>query len=610
MQPRTVGLGVPLWLLLVLLTLDAAAAAAATPQKHVLVVYSTRRDAQIVAVGERELPRILEQGLGSIDYYSEYIEEARFPDGDYKAAVRDFLGRKYKDVSFDAVIAVQDSALELIGGARRDLFPGVPIIFFASSAASSDLENATGLVAQLNLGDTLQFISALQPEVRQVFVVTGAAPGDREYESVARGQFQPFASRFAITYLSGLSTAELESRLSKLPANSAIYYLLVNRTGDGENVHPLEYLERLAAVANSPVYSWVDSAIGRGAVGGSLKDQTAQIKALGRLALRVLSGESADHIPVSSPNLNVMEVDWRQLQRWRIDESRLPRGTQVFLKELSVWDRYRFYILGAAALLLAQTLLIAGLLVQRQRRRLAEARLRGSEEALRVSYDRIRALSLRLLQAQDSERSHIARELHDDISQQLALLSIDLELLNGAVPPDSRSLAGEALHRAHDVASSIHDLSHRLHPAKLRLIGLVAALDALQREVSRSDLSVTFAHDNVPASLPHDLTLSVYRIVQEALHNALKYSKAQSVTVRLNGEPDRLVLTVSDDGVGFDVEAAWGKGLGLVSIGERIEAVGGTLDIHSTPGAGTFLAMSIPLGLGQAIGSALADPVG
>ena len=217
---------------------------------------------------------------------------------------------------------------------------------------------------------------------------------------------------------------------------------------------------------------------------------------------------------------------------------------------------------------------------------------------------------MRLLQAQDSERSHIARELHDDISQQLALLSIDLELLNGAVPPDSKSLAGEALHRAHDVASSIHDLSHRLHPAKLRLIGLVAALDALQREVSRSDLSVTFAHDNVPANLPHDLTLSVFRIVQEALHNALKYSKARSVTVRLSGGPDRLALTVSDDGVGFDVEAAWGKGLGLVSIGERIEAVGGTLDIHSTPGAGTFLAMSIPLGLGQAIGSAMADPVG
>ncbi len=340
MQPRTAGLGVPLWLLLVLLTLEAVAAASAPPQKHVLVVYSTRRDAQIVAVGERELPRILEQGLGTLDYYSEYIDQARFPDKVYQAAFRDFIRLKDQNVRFDAVIAVQDAALELVSGVRHELFAGAPIVFFTSSAASTDLENATGLVAQLNLGDTLQFIGTLQPEVRQVFVVTGAAAADSEYKNVARRQFQPFESRFAITHLSGLSTAELESRLSSLPANSAIYYLVVNRTGDGENVHPLEYLERLAAVANSPVYSWVDSAIGRGAVGGSLKDQTVQLKALGRLALRVMSGESAGRIPVSSPNLNVMEVDWRQLQRWRIDESRVPQGTQVLFKELSVWDRY------------------------------------------------------------------------------------------------------------------------------------------------------------------------------------------------------------------------------------------------------------------------------
>ncbi len=241
-------------------------------------------------------------------------------------------------------------------------------------------------------------------------------------------------------------------------------------------------------------------------------------------------------------------------------ESRVPRGTQVHIQERSIWDRYRLYILGAAALLLAQTLLIAGLLVQQQRRRLAEAQLRGSEEALRVSYDRIRDLGLRLLQAQDSERSRIARELHDDISQQVALLSIDLELLNGAVPPDSKSLAGEALHRAQGVATSIHDLSHRLHPAKLRLIGLVAALEALKRELSRSELTVSLTHADVPANLPHDLTLSVFRIVQEALQNALKYSRARSVNVHLRGGPDTLALMVSDDGVGFDVEDRLGQG--------------------------------------------------
>ena len=300
--------------------------------------------------------------------------------------------------------------------------------------------------------------------------------------------------------------------------------------------------------------------MGRGIVGGSLKDQTVQLDALGRLALRVLSGESADGIPVSSPNLNVRQVDWRQLRRWGISESRVPQGTRVLFKEPSVWDRYSSTSSALRRVLLAQTLLIAGLLVQRRMRRQAEEQVRGSEEALRSSYERIRDLGSRLLQAQDTERSRIARELHDDISQQVALLSIDLELLLGAVPPDTESLAGDALNRAQDIARSVHDLSHRLHPTKLRLIGLVAALQALQRELSRSDTDDHVHPRTCPGESASDLTLSLFRVVQEALQNALKYSRARTVTVDLRGESDVLALTVSDDGVGFDVDAAWGKG--------------------------------------------------
>ena len=398
--------------------------------------------------------------------------------------------------------------------------------FFASGPVSGRIENATGLVAALTFTDTLALVADLQPQVRQIFVVSGASPVDREYERLARLQFAPFTSRFEITYLAGLRSAELESRLANLPANSAIYYLLVNRDGSGENVHPLEYLSHVTAIANAPVYCWVDSAMGRGIVGGSLKGQSEQLDALGRLALRVLSGESAEGIPVSSPNLNVRQVDWRQLRRWGISESSVPQGTRVLFKEPSVWDRYKVYILAAAAVLVAQSFLIAGLLVQRRMRRQAEDHVRRDEEALRGSSERIRHLGARLLQAQDSERSRIARELHDDISQQVALLSIDLELLLGAVPPDTEPLAGEALNRAQDLARSVHDLSHRLHPTKLRLIGLVPALQALQRELSRSDTTIAFTHQGVPANLPLDLTLSVFRVAQEAVQNALKHGQS------------------------------------------------------------------------------------
>jgi signal transduction histidine kinase len=279
-------------------------------------------------------------------------------------------------------------------------------------------------------------------------------------------------------------------------------------------------------------------------------------------------------------------------------------------KQPSVWDRYSAYILAGTAVALAQTVLLAGLLLRRRMRRRAEEHVRGKEETLRSRDERIRDLGGRLLRAQDAERSRIARELHDDISQQVALLSIDLELLSGVVPPDAEALAFEAMNRTQELARSVHDLSHRLYPTKLRLIGLVAALQSLQREVSRSDTAITFTHEDVPPNLTPDLTLSLFRIVQEALQNALKHSRATTIGVTLRGGSQGLVLTIADDGVGFDVEASWGKGLGLISIGERIGAIDGTLAIRSTPGGGTSFTIKVPLALEAGGEAATVERVG
>jgi signal transduction histidine kinase len=321
--------------------------------------------------------------------------------------------------------------------------------------------------------------------------------------------------------------------------------------------------------------------------------------------VQILRGKAADRIPIAYPSLTFRQVDWRQIRRWGISDARVPTGVRVMFQAPSVWDRYRSYILGGIALLLAQTGLIAALLFQRARRRRAEQQLRGNQAALQGSYERIRDLGSRLLEAQETERSRIARELHDDVGQQIASLEIDLDLLRRGVPEDTGALAGDVLNRAHQIARSVHDLSHRLHPAKLRLIGLVAALQGLQRELAQSGRAINVNHDNVPAALPPDLTLCIFRVVQEALQNAIKYSHAPTVSVHLAGVPGHLVLTISDDGVGFDVSRAWGKGLGLISMEERVESLGGTVEIRSNPGAGTRLEIVLPLQSDQESGRAV-----
>ncbi len=565
---------------------------AQTDSKQVLVLYSTRRDSQFAVTGEAELPRALDAGPSrNVDYYSEFIDLTRFPDRAYRDAFRDFLRLKYRGVSFDVVIAMQDAATGFVNDYADALFPGTPIVFLANRPDIPRRRNSTGLVHQRDFASTVTLIRQLQPDVQRVFVVTGASRADKNFEEMVRSQVEPSPAGLTFTYLSGLTTKELHERVSTLPPRSAVYFVLVTQDGEGIRSHPLEYVDRVAEKANAPMYSWVDSALGHGIVGGSLYRQTGTSEAVARLALRVLRGEAADSIPVSRLELNSNVVDWRQLRRWRIDQTRVPAGTRIISREPTLWDRYWHYILVAAAVLITQTALIAALLVNRKRRRAAEKELRASQGELLRAYERNRDLGSRLLKAQESERSRIAGELHDDICQRMLLLTIELEAVRSVHRGEPQAI--EALIMAQDIARSLHELSQRLHPTRLKMIGLTAALDRLCVELSRAGIAITYTHDQVPATLAPELTLCLFRVVQEALQNAIKYSTADTIIVHLTGD-EAVTLTVTDDGVGFNVDDAWGKGVGLVSMVERMDAIGGILSVKSTPGAGTRVTAIIP----------------
>jgi signal transduction histidine kinase len=570
----------------------AAPAAAQTNQKRLLTLYAPRRDSQVVTVGDRVLQELVGQGLPEgLDYFSESLDQSRFFDVDYQRAFRDSLTLKYARYRFDLVVAVGEVPLEFVARNQDQLFKDVPIVYFVETARSHPVPNSTGFVVDMDLAGTVRFARALQPELRHVFVVTSARG---TFESTARAQLRPFASEIEVTYLSGLVTAALEARLKALPPQSMVLYVNVDRDGAGQNYRPLDYLDRVSAVANAPVYSWVDSAIGHGIVGGSLKSQSAEFNAIGELALRVLRGASPATIPVSSPDLNDTHVDWRQLQRWRISPSRLPSATIVHFRELSAWDQYKVYIVGVLAGLLAQSALIAGLLLQRRRRREAERQVLEKQSALQSSYERIRDLGARLLTAQDAERARVARELHDDIVQQLVVLRMDLDpRVSGGAGLTEADLA-EALQRIDNIQRSTHDLSHRLHPARLQLIGLVAALQELQREFSQSGVVVTFSCSPVAQHFSPDATVCAFRVAQEALQNAVMHGGARRISMRLDGTTD-LSLCIEDDGRGFEVDSTHGCGLGLISMRERVEGLGGIFTVDSTVNAGTRIHFRVPL---------------
>jgi PAS domain S-box-containing protein len=209
----------------------------------------------------------------------------------------------------------------------------------------------------------------------------------------------------------------------------------------------------------------------------------------------------------------------------------------------------------------------------------------------------LRDLNRRLILAQEDERRRIARELHDHLNQQLALLAIDLQQL-ALHPPDVLESLVESLQAAWqltaDIASDVHSIAHRLHPSKLEALGLVTTIKAHCRDLSRQSLRVSFSQQGNPAGIAPDVSLSLFRIVEEALSNVVRHSGAPEAQVVLIDRAPELVLRIADSGRGFTNAAGAPNGIGLVSMRERIEALGGTLTIASTPGGGTTVEARVP----------------
>ena len=211
----------------------------------------------------------------------------------------------------------------------------------------------------------------------------------------------------------------------------------------------------------------------------------------------------------------------------------------------------------------------------------------------------LKTLGGRLIAAQEEERRRVARELHDDFNQRLAVLSIELEQLGQKIqkPVRLRRSVQRLQDLAQEIAAEIHRLSYRLHPSKLDHLGLVAAVKSLCIELSESGkLKVMFEQIGFPYALDRDTTLCLFRVAQEGLRNCVKHSRAESARVVLIRTPNAVRLLVSDNGCGFNTKTALiDKGLGFLSMKERLHILGGEMNVYSKPLHGTRLEVSVPL---------------
>ena len=652
---------------------------------------------------------------GPVNFYIEHMDATLAEDKNYQRNMTASLRDTYRGRKLDLVMLSGYPSLDLVVRHRNELFPGVPIVYFSMETrniAGRTWPGITGVTETQDVKAEIALALRLDPDTDTIAIITGKSDMEAFWLGQLHSEILHYRNRVKEIDLVDLPTDQILQRVDQLPPKTIVFFELEPR----ESIQPaIGVLDVLAQVGQRlPTYCiFPYSCVGRGAVAGiepSGRDEVITLAAT--LAARILSGEQVDNIPVVQPSGTQTLADWRQLHRWNIPVSALPKDTQFYNRDPTLWERDRKYFIPAVVLIVVQALLILALLWQRARKRKAEAVVRESEKRFRVMVDTAPSLvwmcdaqgkitylnesrlvftglhpnaahsdswneyihpddlknlldtvsqalktqqrfsmeyrlrrsdgvyrwmldvaaprvngdgsfagfigsgtdttdqklaqkalekvSGQLIEAQEKERGRIARDLHDDICQRLALLAMEISLVNrtadGSAETTKQRLQ-EIQRHCCEIAGDVQSLSHQLHSSKLDYLGVVAAIKGFCDDFSRQhEVSIKITDANVPRELPQDISLCLFRVAQEALHNAVKYSGTNQFSVRVLGMGDCVQLVVSDAGAGFDVEAAKrNRGLGLVSMQERVHLVHGTLSVESQPGKGTRILAVVPL---------------
>lgn len=562
--------------------------AQATGPKRILIVHSFGRDFApydaITSAFRSELAKALPNSIALLE---TTLDAGREVTKEEEQAFLEYLRARFSSAEPDLVITIGPPAARFYLAHRANLF-SAPLIMAALDerlARGAALRPGDAAVTgKVELPRLFENIFQLLPDTTTIAVVIGSSRLEQFWLSELKKEVAPFERRARFEWLSDLSLEQMKVRLAAMPPNSAVLYGLLIVDAAGVPYERQAGLNALHAVSAAPIFGLYESELGHGVVGGPYFSQWAGGEQLASAAERVLreapAAEPARFVQGFEPPV----YDWRELRRWNIDTERLPPGSEIRFRPPSTWEEHRSEIIVAGAVMALQSALIAALIWQRRRRRHAE------REA--------RSLSGRLITAHEDERRHLARELHDDLTQRLAALAIQASNLETVCAgPGDRNAATVIRDRLVELSEDVHALSYRLHPTVIEDLGLVEALRAeCDRVASSGPMAVSFETGAVPARLPTEVAVGLFRVAQAALRNVARHAQASEARVTLGRDDHRLTLVVQDNGVGFEkTRKAKGASLGIASMRERMRLLGGKLDVASAMGRGTTVTASVPL---------------
>jgi signal transduction histidine kinase len=366
---------------------SAAHAAEAARGKRVLIISTGSR----LSPGFALVDQGVLEALGKIpsvrvETYAENLDILRFPTERFQRIFKEYLTEKYAEQPPNLIIFVFVGNLGIAGELLQQLFPGTPVIVAGFTEEEVPLEQfgslVSGIAQRVDPRGTLELIFRLQPEIRRIVVIGGTAAVDRSVLDRVKEAARGFAGRVEFAFWENRSMAELRQAVAALPPQTAILVSRMFRDGAGQAVISTQVGQSIAQWANVPVYVMTDLALGTGAVGGTVGSIEAFGKRAGELARLILTGTAPASLPFEIRTNSLPMFDWRALKRWGISESRLPPNSIVRFRQPSVWEQYRWYILGALFIFALQGAMIGSLLLQRTRRRRVELELQRNREEL------------------------------------------------------------------------------------------------------------------------------------------------------------------------------------------------------------------------------------
>jgi signal transduction histidine kinase len=581
------------------------------PLKRVLTIHSGAESYPGSASFDATITKVLYAHPAiEIDYYAEFLENEEFGET-ADASLRDYIRAKFRDRPLDIVLANTAPAVQFALRHRAELFPGVPLVFVAAAPPVEllrrEIPGVTGIVRDPSQAETLEVALKLHPGTTRVHVVA-YAPAVDGYQQRVQGQLMPSAQRVTVTFANEPTLEEALVAIKHLPADSLLLYARYSPITKGRVIFPDEMLPQIAEASPVPTYSAIETNLGKGVVGGMMRNEIASYVRLGETTLRILEGEKPENIPIEAIRMAPL-FDWRELQRWGIAESRLPAGSVVRYRHPSLWSEYKVTVLSAAGVLALQSLLIAGLLHQRRARRKAEVESRRN---LALAADASRRQTMSAL------TSAIAHELGQPLTSMIHNAQAGRMMITAnhttldtmdEILSDIESEGVQATQIIDRLRTMLRSRQLDKKPVDLHAV-IHESLALAAQEMRARQIEAAVNLSSSPCVISGDQVLLqqvLVNLVMNAMDAMAETPPARRrLTISTEVTTADVEVSVRDTGSGLPAEIdgklfapfvttkAHGLGIGLAITRTIVDAHGGTIDAHNNPDGGAIFTVTLP----------------